>query len=434
MKENRFDLIFNTHQNWKDTRYIQHTYNYFGLDFSTYNDTEKVDLIGPKEDFQREISEQFLKFDNIDCVMLKQPFGIIDWVSPPSDYNFLKNLTSHIVEYYPEAEIIEEQEISDFAKSRLTDAYFDTQLSLLSQELAFTSDFFFYSNPSTWSANVVLERLAADKFGEEMILDFEMPDEDNCDLGTRLGRKDEFDVFPLVSFAGSGNTWTRMLLEKSTGIYTGSIYNDKSLYEDGLFGEYTDPTDGTTLFQKAHNIDDKNISSAKGYLFLIRNPFDAVIAEFKRRKGKGHTSSVSESVFKEDDWIKQGTQFLGWWHNLMLKIISKKKENKVPMHIFFYEDLKINATREMAKILDFVESQKYYAVPDRERRLQCLEKSLKETEKFHRPKAPPSFEYFSNAMIEKGNQLINEVYDLFEDNELPKFEKKRYLRTKTLEE
>ena len=53
---------------------------------------------------------------------------------------------------------------------------------------------------------MVLERLAADKFGEEMILDFEMPDEDNCDLGTRLGKKDEFDVFPLVSFAGSGNT------------------------------------------------------------------------------------------------------------------------------------------------------------------------------------------------------------------------------------
>ena len=73
---------------------------------------------------------------------------ISDWgrKSPPSDYDFLKNLTSHIVEYYPEAEIIQEQEISDFAKSRLDNAYFDTQLSLLSQELAFISDFFFYSN------------------------------------------------------------------------------------------------------------------------------------------------------------------------------------------------------------------------------------------------------------------------------------------------
>ena len=105
---------------------------------------------------------------------------ISDWgrKSPPSDYDFLKNLTSHIVEYYPEAEIIQEQEISDFAKSRLDNAYFDTQLSLLSQELAFISDFFFYSNPSTWSANVVLERLAADKFGEEMILDFDKKQEE----------------------------------------------------------------------------------------------------------------------------------------------------------------------------------------------------------------------------------------------------------------
>ena len=164
-------------------------------------------------------------------------------------------------------------------------------------------------------------------------------------------------------------SWTRVLLEKSTGIYTGSIYNDKSLYEAGLFGEYTDPPDGTTLFQKAHNLDDKSIPSARGYLFLIRNPFDVVVAEFKRRKGKGHTSTVPESVFKETDWFTQGKAFLGWWHSLMLKIVDKRKENKVPMHIFFYEELKVNATQEMARILDFVQEQKYFVTPDRQTRL-----------------------------------------------------------------
>ena len=68
------------------------------------------------------------------------------------------------------------------------------------------SDFFFYSNPSSWSANVVLERLADGKFGEEMILDFEMPKEDSCEFGIRMGKKNEFGVFPLLSFPGSGNT------------------------------------------------------------------------------------------------------------------------------------------------------------------------------------------------------------------------------------
>jgi len=30
--------------------------------------------------------------------------------------------------------------------------------------------------------------------------------EENCDLEVRLGEKGEFDVFPFVSFSGSGNT------------------------------------------------------------------------------------------------------------------------------------------------------------------------------------------------------------------------------------
>ena len=35
----------------------------------------------------------------------------------------------------------------------------------------------------------------------------------------------------LISFPGSGNTWMRLLIEYSTGIYSGSIYADKSLFE-----------------------------------------------------------------------------------------------------------------------------------------------------------------------------------------------------------
>ena len=33
----------------------------------------------------------------------------------------------------------------------------------------------------------------------------------------------------LASFPGSGNTWSRMLLEYASGRYTGSIYNDITL-------------------------------------------------------------------------------------------------------------------------------------------------------------------------------------------------------------
>ena len=37
----------------------------------------------------------------------------------------------------------------------------------------------------------------------------------------------------LASYYGSGNTWMRHLIETSTGIYTGSVYTDHALYDQG---------------------------------------------------------------------------------------------------------------------------------------------------------------------------------------------------------
>ena len=41
--------------------------------------------------------------------------------------------------------------------------------------------------------------------------------------------KDRASGAVLASFPGSGNTWSRMLLEYASGRYTGSIYNDITL-------------------------------------------------------------------------------------------------------------------------------------------------------------------------------------------------------------
>ena len=95
----------------------------------------------------------------------------------------------------------------------------------------------------------------------------------------------------LVSVPGSGNTWVRGLLEKATGVCTGSIYCDHALRNGGLIGEYVKT--GRVLVVKTHtsdyqwmnvkaekrNNDDALYSSA---ILLIRNPFDAFIAEWNR--------------------------------------------------------------------------------------------------------------------------------------------------------
>ena len=38
----------------------------------------------------------------------------------------------------------------------------------------------------------------------------------------------------LISAPSSGNTWTRYLLEKATGYFTGSVHGDDILYEKGI--------------------------------------------------------------------------------------------------------------------------------------------------------------------------------------------------------
>ncbi|XP_076810522.1 sialate:O-sulfotransferase 1-like [Clavelina lepadiformis] len=49
-----------------------------------------------------------------------------------------------------------------------------------------------------------------------------------CD-NIRLLFPTNYNQTVLTSFPGSGNTWTRHLLERATGIYTGSVYGDKLL-------------------------------------------------------------------------------------------------------------------------------------------------------------------------------------------------------------
>ncbi len=38
----------------------------------------------------------------------------------------------------------------------------------------------------------------------------------------------------LASYPGSGNTWIRGIIERLTGIFTGSLYDDEQLYAKGI--------------------------------------------------------------------------------------------------------------------------------------------------------------------------------------------------------
>lgn len=90
----------------------------------------------------------------------------------------------------------------------------------------------------------------------------------------------------LASFPGSGNTWVRGLLQKATGLCTGSLYCDRDLRRHGFPGE--DIHSDSVLVTKTHQPNAKtkgglNFINFTSAVLIIRNPFDAIVSERNRQ-------------------------------------------------------------------------------------------------------------------------------------------------------
>jgi len=124
----------------------------------------------------------------------------------------------------------------------------------------------------------------------------------------------------LASFPGSGNTWVRGLLQDTTGICTGGIYCDTTLRKNGYPGECI--RSGVVLVVKTHQIDprwtgvhfDESIPSThfnklkyipvySSAIFLVRNPFDALVSEWNRlqtiNSSDSHVNCAGKELFGE---------------------------------------------------------------------------------------------------------------------------------------
>ena len=110
----------------------------------------------------------------------------------------------------------------------------------------------------------------------------------------------------LVSLPGSGNTWLRGLLERATGVCTGSQFCDKTLRAGGMCGEGL--RGGGVLGVKTHDTrlqwtdqhyrdgawsDERPFYDAA--IILVRSPFRALIAEWNRQKAYKFSSSQAGS-------------------------------------------------------------------------------------------------------------------------------------------
>ena len=124
----------------------------------------------------------------------------------------------------------------------------------------------------------------------------------------------------LVSARGSGNTWTRGLLEKATGVCTGFIFCDTVMRAHGYIGENV--RSGKVLVVKTHSVvpkwlgeknpnakrKDANYTSA---VLILRNPAKSAIAEWNRRSAETVLGKHNFSVAQERHTYSVPKQFFG---------------------------------------------------------------------------------------------------------------------------
>ncbi|CAH1782683.1 unnamed protein product [Owenia fusiformis] len=182
-------------------------------------------------------------------------------------------------------------------------------------------------------------------------------------------RKVEFGWFQpltaLASYPGSGNTWTRHLIEQLTGVYTGSIYDANALKRGGFMGESR--RDNSVIVIKTHESPAKSNISFTRAVLIIRNPFEAMMSEFKREymQEHGQIDSLAATYLPDNLFTKYKSQweffFYGkqwaanYWYNFYATYIQLFLNGRTieDLLVIKYEDMKTNLERELRKLAKF---------------------------------------------------------------------------------
>ncbi len=119
-----------------------------------------------------------------------------------------------------------------------------------------------------------------------------------CRFMNGTGRK----KVALVSLPGSGNTWVRGLLQKVTGICTGSIACDKTLRAEGFCGDgihssgqLVVKTHDSTLQWTGGKVVRANRPIYDAAIFVIRDPYKAAVAEWNRELSNRYSTEQTGS-------------------------------------------------------------------------------------------------------------------------------------------
>ncbi|XP_055336299.1 WSC domain-containing protein 1-like [Paramacrobiotus metropolitanus] len=152
-----------------------------------------------------------------------------------------------------------------------------------------------------------------------------------CGTSVRYNGTISLPTIALLSSPGSGNTWLRWLIERLTGICTGSVYSDPTVKRAGFQCEDSQVRQGAIVY-KTHSL---QLLNATALILLIRNPFHAIPAEFHRlltRNQTGHTTFDSFATKRFRNTIREW--MWSWVDNSLGALRTAER-----LLVIFYEDL-----------------------------------------------------------------------------------------------
>mmetsp|Transcript_6641 Transcript_6641/g.8657 ORF Transcript_6641/g.8657 Transcript_6641/m.8657 type:complete len:358 (-) Transcript_6641:159-1232(-) len=190
-----------------------------------------------------------------------------------------------------------------------------------------------------------------------------------CDVPLKyLPKRRDIKPLLLASYPGSGNTWARHLIQSGSRYLTGSVYHDTAIMDQFPAEGKRDqsvivtkthfPCGGCWRIKSGALVKERqtgDLKTANSIVYIIRSPFDAILAEFKRvMSGKNHTGDVADlsvytgSVWKDfvdfriDSWIRN-THFYLNRHvgdNLWQDVRNRE------VYLIFFEQMREPSTYE----------------------------------------------------------------------------------------
>lgn len=173
----------------------------------------------------------------------------------------------------------------------------------------------------------------------------------------------------IVSYPRSGNTLLRTLLERVTGIVTGSDTRpDRNLSRElaerhGLVGEgvvvtttQQQSSSSRVLFVKSHWPERVGSQAypIKRAVLLVRNPYDAIDSYWNLNTTKSHTQTLTDAVYEQfhDKFERLVRNEIHVWMNFH-KYWLGGDECKVPVLVIRFEDLIQNPAAQLERIMKF---------------------------------------------------------------------------------